>query len=219
MSKFTIMPTKIFELGLDPAQIALFAAMCCKIDDNGFVDTTYIKLGELCGRSKPWVVETITKLENNRLIKRENSSVRILYDGQYSDLTGQPTEQQGQSADHPLSSSNLITTTNNSTKRESRKTTLPKDFKPTDENLEWAIQKRPDLDLDSITENFILYAETHSTKYVNWQSAWKKWIKMERQNDKIAKTSPHARSQENTDRGRKNIAAVLERRSTGISTD
>ena len=112
-----------------------------------------------------------------------------------------------------------VTTTNNSTKRESRKTTLPKDFKPTDENLEWAVQKRPDLDLASVTENFILYAETHSTKYVNWQSAWKKWIKMERQNDKIAKISPHARSQENTDRGRKNIAAVLERRATGISTD
>lgn len=219
MSKFTIVPTKIFELELDPAQIALFAAMCCKIDDNGFVDTTYIKLGELCGRSKPWVVENITKLENNNLIKREGSTVRILYDGQYSDLKGQHTEQNGQSTDRLLTSSNLINTTINSNKRESRKTTLPKDFKPTDENMEWAIIKRPDLDLVSITENFILYAETHSTKYVNWQSAWKKWIKMERKNETTKSINPHARDQENTVRGREDITAALERRATSSSTD
>ena len=218
MSKFTIMPTKIFELGLDPAQIALFSAMCCKIDDNGFVASTYVELGELCGRSKPWVVENIIKLEANKFIKREKSSVRILYDGQYSDLMGQSTELIGQYTEPPLNSSNNINTTNKLSKRE-RKTKLPDNFHVTTSGLMWASKKRPDLDLDDITENFILYHKKMDSRFVDWQAAWKNWIKNERKNERTGNTNPHARSESNTNRGRKDIASAMDRRANRSSTD
>lgn len=221
MSKFTIMPSKIFDQDLDPASIALYAFMCSQINDDGFVDATYAQMGEACGRSKAWVVENIKKLQSSKLVALEGRAkwVRILYDGQYSDLNGQPAEQIGQPAEQHLSSTIPIHTTTNPIKKERKKPNLsvPDNFTPTDENMIWASQTRPDLDLTDVTENFIIYHKAKDNKYANWQMAWRNWIKKERQNAKITSVSPHARGKANSDRGRQNIASVLERRANRTS--
>jgi hypothetical protein len=56
---------------------------------------------------------------------------------------------------------------------------IPKDFKPTDENIVWANENHPLIDLAKATENFVDYWETkpsNATK-LDWQKTWRVWIR------------------------------------------
>lgn len=58
-----------------------------------------------------------------------------------------------------------------------RARTLSKDFSLTVEMQAWAREKFPDIDHQKETEKFIDHARANNRKQVDWQAAWRNWIR------------------------------------------
>jgi len=189
MGKFAVIPANIFDRGLDPAQIALLAAMSACLNKHGYVQSTYEQLGKMVGRSKAWTKENIDKLAKNGLIKRDGRAFSILYDVQYTELKVQPAEQAT-----PLKDKTVVNINNNNiyNKKSSRKKPslpLPDDFEITPKMAAWATNSRPDVDFMDQTNQFKSWALAKDIRYSNWEQAWYNWIRRSegRKNVKAAK--------------------------------
>jgi len=74
---------------------------------------------------------------------------------------------------------NTNNNTNKNTRNQHNKTSLPKKFPLTQEMIEYAQLKGvSDLEvIQSETEGFLLYHESKGSRFSNWLSAWKNWIR------------------------------------------
>jgi len=105
----------------------------------------------------------------------------IVYDNvQPSEQNGQPAERYGQPAEQ---------NNNNNTKdRYKRATQIPDNFKPTETMLVYLREKRPDIDPETFTENFIISCKAKGYLYKRWDMAWQKWVNNEvKHNDRTKK--------------------------------
>lgn len=78
----------------------------------------------------------------------------------------------------------------NDTTRNGKKP-FPEDFQLTEEMRAWAVVKRPDIDVESVTDKFIHY---HKNNYKDdWKKAWELWILNE--NSPVSQNNSRKRSQ------------------------
>lgn len=62
-------------------------------------------------------------------------------------------------------------------RRSSQQTGCPDIFEPSESMKEWAQQFAPELNLEDETENFLLYWRSKGGSFVDWDAAWRTWIK------------------------------------------
>jgi hypothetical protein len=71
-----------------------------------------------------------------------------------------------------------------------RGTLCPEDFKPSALSRAWAHEKGYDrLDLDAELEDFIDYHLGHANRWVDWDRAWKTWVRRAAQYKAVALNS------------------------------
>lgn len=68
-----------------------------------------------------------------------------------------------------------------------RGTLVPEDFTPSARSRVWAAEKGYNrLDLALETENFIDYHLGHQTRWIDWDRAWKTWVRRAAQYNSVA---------------------------------
>ncbi len=184
MSRFGIIPATIFDADLTPQDIALLALLSTYADKSGYCWPSYDTIADKLNRSKGWVSQRIQILQSEGFLAiskrgKQKYGFKILYD------TVQPSEQTVQ----PTEPNNTI---NNKQYIYSQLRQIPNNFQPTDEMLVYLSTKRPDINPQKFTENFITSCQAKGYKYKNFPMAWKKWVNSApeaKQNDK--KRSPN----------------------------
>ena len=58
-----------------------------------------------------------------------------------------------------------------------KKTSCPDNFPVTDKMKDYAKKKNFNLDLEDLTEGFLLHHRSKGNKFVDWYSAWQKWLR------------------------------------------
>jgi hypothetical protein len=63
------------------------------------------------------------------------------------------------------------------TKGDKIKTSCPEKFPITEQMINYAKEKNFLLDLENLTEGFLIHHRANGNKFVNWYSAWQKWLR------------------------------------------
>lgn len=174
MSRFGIIPATIFDAGLTPQDIALIALLSTYADKTGYCWPSYETLAEKLNRSKGWVSQRINILEAEGFLKiskrgPQKYGFKILYDTQ----TVQPAEQTVQPAEQN-------NTKNNKKYRYKISRTIPDNFHPTPEMLDYLRTNRPDLNPETFTRDFIIRCQAKGYLYKWWDMAWQNWVNNEK---------------------------------------
>ena len=189
MGKFGIIPEELFAGDLSPAQISLYVALSLYADKDGYCYPSYETLAGKLNRTKGWVSTNIKSLESSQIIKIEQRGCqkygfRLL-------LTVQPTKQPFSILNGTVQPAKQNNTNEHNHKRERRSlTTIPADFRLTDDLIAYLKKERPDLNAEEFHQHFVLQCEAKGYRYKNWKSAWKAWVRREKKsNAKTAKTT------------------------------
>lgn len=57
------------------------------------------------------------------------------------------------------------------------KTTIPEDFRVTEEMKAWARTKTPSVNIEQQLEMFVDYWKAHGKKMLDWQATWRNWMR------------------------------------------
>ncbi len=189
MGKFGIIPEALFSNDLNPSEISLYVALAMYADKDGYCFPSYETLAAQLSRTKGWVSTNIKSLASSKVIKIEKRhsqkyAFRLL-------LTVQPAKQPFSILNATVQPAKQNNTKEHKRKRERRSlTTIPANFKLTDDLVEYLETERPDLDPEEFHRNFVLQCEAKGYQYRNWKSAWKAWARKEKkQNAKHTKTT------------------------------
>ena len=73
--------------------------------------------------------------------------------------------------------------------KKQRATRLPTDWKPSEEQIQYCKDKRPDLDSEDVVDNFRDYwlSKPNQNTKLDWDMTWKTWVRNEKARPKIAK--------------------------------
>ncbi len=178
MSRFGIIPASIFDADLTPQDIALLALLSTYADKTGYCWPSYETIADKLNRSKAWVSQRVQALESEGYLQitkrsKQKYGFRILYD------TVQSTEQTVQPSEQTVQPAEPNNTNNNKQYIYQKKRQIPEDFKPTEEMLNYLTLKRPDINPQKFTENFITSCKAKGYLYKRWDAAWQKWVNSE----------------------------------------
>jgi len=62
-------------------------------------------------------------------------------------------------------------------KPKDRSTTTPEEMPITDVMRRWAASRVPSIDIETQTENFLDHNRSKGSRYVDWNAAWRKWMR------------------------------------------
>ena len=189
MGKFGIIPETLFSKNLNPSEISLYVALAMYADKDGYCFPSYETLAAQLSRTKGWVSTNIKSLATSKVIKIEQRGgqkygFRLL-------LTVQPTKQPFSILNGTVQPAEQNNTNEHKKTRERRSlTTIPPDFRLTDDLIAYLKKERPDLKAEEFHQHFVLQCEAKGYRYKNWKSAWKAWARREKKsNAKTSKTT------------------------------
>ena len=173
--RFGIIPATIFDADLTPQDIALLCLLSTYADKTGYCWPSYETLADKLNRSKGWVSQRMSVLEAEGFIiiskrGKQKYGFKILYD---QEQTVQPAKQTVQ----PAKPNN---TNNNKKYRYRVSRTIPENFSPTPEMLEYLRTARPDINPEDFTRDFITRCQAKGYLYKWWDMAWQNWVNNEK---------------------------------------
>jgi len=95
-------------------------------------------------------------------------------------------------------------TTTKTTTKTDKGTHLPEDWIPSDEDIEFCKQERPDLDPEKVSEEFRDYWIAKPGKEgrkTNWSATWRNWVRRQRQQDVKPEIKPKEQAWWASDQG------------------
>ena len=161
MDRWAGLPSNIFERGVEPAGLILLLAMSVHLDKHGNLKATFETLGNMCKRTKGWVSKNMKLLIEEGLVEQVGNTFKIVNDVSYGEQL--------------YNNTNLVNNINNNNIY--TKTTLPENYKPSDQTLE---KLRPHIrdssHLNIELEKFCNHAIQNNRKLANWDAAFRNWI-------------------------------------------
>ena len=200
MSRFAIIPLDWLqhsEVGAD--EIAVLCALAAHADRNHTCYPSQGLLATMLGRSRPWVNRVIGKLveiglvEKTHQIRRDGGERSCLYRLAYpagaapqESNSCQPVDSARQAENSPrhhpdtLTESRINKLDSPGARSDDNRNPItvvpPEDWRPSDADLIWAMERYPTADLQASAERFVLRCRAKGYRYADLSAAWRSWL-------------------------------------------
>ena len=197
MARLAVMPEDWFmnpDVGAD--EIAVLATLALHARDGSCFPSQGL-LARLLNRSRPWVNKTITRLVELGLITRthrqrdDGGERACLYrlaaplekvPSSGGDAAGSEKNTPSHAVDSIKTESEIYNRTPPARATDTKcfdqmpPVDIPETWQPTDQDLLWAIERFPAVDLAALTERFVLRCRAKGYRYRDLSAAWRSWL-------------------------------------------
>jgi hypothetical protein len=191
-TRFTLIPVSWLEHPeVGPDEIAVLVVLAHHANPAGQCWPSQARVGSMLGRSRSWVSDVIARLVLLGLIERRRrrsasgGETSCLYTlliivpaviaGDNSPVTAEtpPATDGNTELNSPELPDSLSPYASAS---EPKKAVISESWMPTAEDVAWAKQHAPNIDIIAHTDLFITACQAKGYNYADWSAGWRKWI-------------------------------------------